>query len=78
MIEGLSAHIREGSIWVPDEKFWRECLTFVRTDRKKDGEAAAGQHDDMIFAYGIALEIRKDISGPRSVQVIDDLAPSPE
>jgi len=78
MIENLAAHIREGSISVPDPAFWRECLSFVRTDKKKDGEAAAGQHDDMIFAYGIALEIRKDISGPRTVQVIEDLAPSPE
>lgn len=78
MIEGLAIAIREGGIWVPDEMFWRECLSFVRTDRKKDGEAAQGQHDDRVIKYAIALEIRKEISaGPIEVQTIRDLSPSP-
>lgn len=78
MIENLATVIREDGIWVPDEGFWRECLSFVRTERKPDGEAAAGQHDDRIFAYGMALEIRKEIGmGPVKVQEIKNLVPSP-
>lgn len=77
MIQGLAEAIREGSVWVPDEAFWRECLSFIRTDRKKDGEAASGQHDDRVIKYAIALDIRKDIRPTTKVQVIRELAPSP-
>lgn len=77
MIEGLANAIREDSIWVPDSLFWRECLSFIRTTQKKEGEAAAGTHDDRVIKYAIAWDIRRDIRAPTKVQEIQDLAPSP-
>lgn len=55
MLQNLAEAIEDGGMTVRDETFIRECLTFVQTDTGK-WEAAEGAHDDLIFAWGIAVQ----------------------
>lgn len=74
MLDELKAALREGSMGVRDRDFVLECLSFVRTAAHPDGEADAGAHDDLVFAWGIAWRMRAQ-SGPPSPLVIRDLLP---
>lgn len=77
LIEDLGWALRENLIGVRHPEFIRECLSFVRTERKPDGEAQEGCHDDLLFACGIAWQLRKYAKRPGAPQRIRDLIPMP-
>lgn len=77
LIEDLGWALRERLIGVYDPEFIRECLSFVRTERKPEGEAQAGTFDDLLFAWAIAWQMRKYVQRLGVVQIIRDRIPRP-
>lgn len=61
MITDLAEAIRLREITEPNEQGLNEFLSFIRTDRKPEGEARGGAHDEYVMAWAIALQLRKYI-----------------
>jgi len=61
MIIDLAEAIRLGQIKEPNENAINEFRSFIRTERKPEGEARRGTHDDYVIAWAIFLQIRKRI-----------------
>lgn len=78
LIEDLGFAIREQSITPNDENFIRECFTFVRTDKKPDGEAQEGCFDDSVFTWGISWQMRKYARHPSKPVVLKDRIAKPK
>ena len=74
MLDELKGAIRQGVIGVSDKEFVLECLSFVRTGRKPDGEADAGAHDDLVMANAGAWWLR-NLSHPPTEFKIRELLP---
>lgn len=77
MLTDLEWALREGMMGVNDPEFIRECLSFVRTEKYPDGEAQQGCHDDLIFAWGIAWQMRRYVKRPGETQIVRDTIPYP-
>lgn len=54
MLSRLHEYCSRGKLVINDERMKTEMNSFIYNDRGKP-EAAAGKHDDMIFAHGLAL-----------------------
>lgn len=52
-----AVHMRQIRMYNPDTI--SEFRTFIRTDKKPDGEARGGCHDEFVIAWGIFWQIRK-------------------
>lgn len=77
LIEDLAWALREGLMGVSDPEFVRECLSFVRTEKRPDGEPQEGCYADLIFAWAIAWQMRRYAQRPGPPQVIRDRIPYP-
>ena len=77
LIEDLGWALREGMMQVNDPEFIRECLSFVRTEKKPDGEAQPGCFDDLVMAWGGAYQMRKHARREGAPQVVRDRIPMP-
>lgn len=64
LINGIRTHLHESEddACVRDERLIAELGTFVKTATGKR-EAAPGCHDDMVIAYGIALQALGEVGG---------------
>lgn len=65
MLQGVARAIEDGGMTINDREFLHECLTFVNTGTR--WEADEGCHDDLIFAWGIAWQVR---SKPRTAPLL--------
>jgi len=77
LIEDLGWALREGMVRVNDPEFIRECLSFVRTEKKPDGEAQPGCYDDLVMAWGGAFQMRKYTRREGAPQIVRDRIPVP-
>lgn len=70
LIERFAAMLRHAPQMFSSARLLRECRSFIR---QADGisAAAAGAHDDCVFAMGIALAVREELAGAahRGVEV---------
>jgi hypothetical protein len=58
ILDELKGAIRQGQMGIMDKELILECLSFVRTARKPDGEADAGAYDDLVMANAGAWRLR--------------------
>jgi hypothetical protein len=59
MISELAEAIRLKQIIEPDENVLNEFLSFIKTERKPEGEAIKGCHDDWTMMWAMAIQVRK-------------------
>lgn len=57
LLDDLALALRQKSIKIPDERIVSELFTFVRNKKTGKPEADTGNHDDLVFALGIALQV---------------------
>jgi hypothetical protein len=57
LLDDLNEALEEQYMIVNDQQFLMQCKTFV--DRGGKYEASAGEHDDLVIAWGIAWQARK-------------------
>ncbi len=67
MLDDLAQAVEDGSMEVNDLDFLGECLTF-RMQGGGKWEHDSGEHDDTLFKWGIAWQMRK--RSPRSPRII--------
>jgi hypothetical protein len=71
MLDALEVALRDGSLVVNDAAFLGECRTFNLQETTKDSfmyRADAGCHDDLVFAWGIAVYVRQAMRPIRAKQ----------
>ncbi len=61
LIGDLAEAIYKKSIRLYNPSLLSEFLSFIRTDRKPEGEATKGSHDDYVMVSGIFLQIRREM-----------------
>lgn len=60
-IEDLSGAIRRRDIGEPSEDVIRQFRSFIRTEKKPDGAARKGTHDDFVTCWWIFWSVRKEV-----------------
>jgi hypothetical protein len=58
-LDELNEALEQGHMGVNDRSFLVDCKTFIDTGTR--AEASEGEHDDTIFAWGIAWQARKTL-----------------
>jgi hypothetical protein len=61
MITDLADAIFHRQIREPNPEALKEFYTFIRTKKKREGEARSGAHDEYVMMWAIFLQIRKEI-----------------
>ena len=69
MIGELADSIARKDIRLHNPLALEQFFYFVRTDRKRDGEATRGSNDDYVMATAMALQIRKSMPSGEGVTV---------
>jgi hypothetical protein len=59
LLDELNEALEQGHMGVNDRSFLADCKTFIDTGTR--AEASEGEHDDTIFAWGIAWQARKTL-----------------
>lgn len=64
MINDLGVSIRSYDLIIHDENTIKELMTFVKTEKKKDGEAQEGCWDDRVMSLAIAVQMYRRTTSP--------------
>ena len=69
MIGELADSIARKDIRLHNPLALEQFFYFVRTDRKREGEATKGSNDDYVMATAIALQIRKSMPSGEGIRI---------
>ena len=59
MISALQHEVKRGWLKIPDPKVLEEMESFVSTEKKPQGEAGPGAHDDLVMALAGAIYVAR-------------------